>query len=258
MISNKVIAGLVLSVSLLLVWRSAYSYSCFVLLIPVIVSIIITYGVAEDSIKRRECISNCYFKEKSWLYGFYRSKIFQRLVAFVISLILSITLLAFIVTTSWTVTIIFVVDSIVIYLLYIRFDELFGNTINDNMRPTVIKKAVIGSNAFALIVILALIQYNGYVPSYVNASLNNTIHDASSTVFSQCNIVNVLVKGYVELESFGWWTIIAYSKMEDNSNLKIVVWMLFLLNGSLSVWAYSRYITQIIDFINIFEKRNYE
>jgi len=244
----KNIGFLSLGLLLLLVWRLLYQAECYTLLIPLFIGTIITLSIRESYVKKKECIANCYFKEKSFFDTLIRGRFFINIISFIMALILTLSLILYLTLASVDLLLFLFVDMFLLYILYIWLINSTKNSLNHHIRYAIIKDWVVTINSFLSLLVLIYIQLNAYIPSYLEASLTQTITNASSTIASSCETINYLVKANIEKEAIGWWFMLNIDSNLENDNYRLLSWVLFLINGGLSMFAYSRFMVQILDF----------
>ena len=233
----------------LLLWSKIYSLGCYIALIAIVVGIIISYNIFELSFKRRYCTATCYFKENTLMFNLFRKKIFLSIFSFIISLILSLSLLLNVIKFDIQDIILYGLDVVILYFIYIFVLNKFSTSLNDNMKYPVIKSWSSYINMFIMIVLLLIVQFNSVPPEYISISLGETINNASKTIASSCDFINYLAKLNIEVEAIQWWFMLKTNNMTDG-NFQLLAWIIFLINNSLVVVAFSKYILQIIDFIH--------
>ncbi len=246
---KKFIVGL-LGFFVLFLWKNIYAAGCFTLLIPLVIGGIITFNVREAFLKKRKCIVDCYFTEKTFPYRLLNGKLFFTLIAFIISMILTLALVLNVIIWDIKYFIILGIDLFLLYGLYFLFLKFFGTVLKDSIKYTVIKNFSTHINTLIVLVVLVIIQFYSAVPNYIKPSLQETVQTASQTVASQCQMTNTFAKLNIEKEAFIWYIMIVNSQKIDNKNLKWLAWIIFLFSGGLSIVGYSRYILQILDIFN--------
>jgi hypothetical protein len=70
---------------------------------------------------------------------------------------------------------------------------------------------------------------------------------ASQTMKSVCPLIETAARLSAEKDAIGWWLMLETSSRIDNPSFRWGAWMVFFVNSSLSIWAYSRYIVQSVD-----------
>ena len=233
---------------LLLVWRFVYESACYTIVLPLIIGVIIALSIRESFLKKKECTAECYFKDKSFLNTLVRGKLFVNIFSFMVSLIFSLTLILYLTIASLEVLVFLFFDIFIIYILYLWLVNSTKNSLNAKIRYSIIKDWVVVINSFLFLFVLIYIQLNAYVPTYIDGSLSQSIANASTTMASSCDFINYLVKLNIEKEAIAWWFMLNINTNINNEDYRLIFWVIFLVNGGLSTFAYSRFMVQIVDF----------
>lgn len=246
----KSIVSALVGFLLLILWSQIYSLGCYILIIAIVIGIIISFNVFELSFKRRYCTATCYFKEDSFVFRFFTRKIFLSIFSFIVSLILTLSLLLNVIKFNIQDIILYGFDIVILYYLYIFLLNRLNTSFNENMMYPMIKSWATYINLFIMVIILLTIQFNSVPPEYISVYLGDTIDNASKTIASKCDFINYLAKLNIEVEAIQWWFMLKTNNMIKNENFQLIAWIIFLINNSLVVIAFSKYTLQIIDFIN--------
>jgi hypothetical protein len=244
----RTIGILLLGFTLLLIWKLVYHIGCYTMVLPIVIGIIIMLSVRESFIKSKACVADCYFKDKSFFDTLMRGRIFVNILSLIVSLVLSLTLMLYLTISSLNELVFLFFDIFIIYILYIWLINSTKNSLNDKIRYSIIKDWVVSINSFLFLLVLIYIKLNSYVPSYIENSLTQSIENASILMHSSCNVVDYLVKVNIEKEAMSWWLMLNINHNIDNENYRLISWIIFLLNGGLSMFAYSRFMIQLLDF----------
>ncbi len=236
--------------ALLLIWSLIYPAQCGVLALPAVIALILTLAARDRIRRRRECLANCYFVTGSLLHRLLRSTIVVTLAAFVVSAALTTVLLVSVPTWGFEVLALLALDSLVITLLYFGFFQVAGGLlkVNQAFRSLFARNWAVAVNVPLVLVALLMIQLRQTPPAYIDPSLDlgATMHAASLGVSSQCGIVDTLTRLNREAEAFSWWLMIKGTGTIEDSSLRWVAWLFFLLSGTLGLLAYSRLCTQLV------------
>ena len=246
----KSIVGALVGFLLLVLWSQIYSLGCYISVIAIVVGIVISFNVFELSFKRKYCTATCYFKEDSFIFSFVTKKLFLSIFSFIISLILSLSLLLNVIKFDMQDMILYGFDVIILYYLYVFLLNKLDTSFNENMKYPIIKSWATYVNVFIMVIILLIIQFYSVLPEYISINLVDTIDNASKTIVSECDFINYLAKLNIEVEAIQWWFMLKTNNMIENENFQLIAWIIFLINNSLVVIAFSKYILQIINFID--------
>lgn len=244
--NKKTTLSLILGFLFLLSWQWLYKFDCIVLVVPLAVSMLITNGISEYSIKKKTCMANCYFITNSFWFKFIKSRKVIYPISIIKSLVLTISLLASITLWEAKEMLVFASDVVFLYWFYFYLLNKTHLSIKDSMKYTIIKNTTVWVNTFIIVVVLAIVSYNSTVPEYMSEDLNSTVYNASKLVYSECTSINTVSKFNAELQAMGWSAMINASQVLDNNEYKMIIWILFLLSGSLNALAFGRYTTEII------------
>ncbi|NWF66454.1 MAG: hypothetical protein HXX81_03185, partial [Campylobacterales bacterium] len=91
------------------------------------------------------------------------------------------------------------------------------------MKYSVIKEWIVSINSLFLLFVLIFIQLNSSIPTYIDSSLTVTVANTSKIIYSDCEIVNYLLKLNIEKEFIIWWLMLNIDTNFDN-NYKPLIW----------------------------------
>lgn len=245
-ISLKTVASLILAFTALLVWKETYQYHCISLVIPAFVILIISLNARRWAIQRRSCFAKCYFCKSSIITRIYHGKVVVTILAFLASIISGAVLMLNIITWNLSAIVLLAADLVILLLLYWAIQKLLNKSLNKLSAPIFIKNVTSALNTVILLVSLTVIQFYSKMPNYLASGWKETITRASNQTNSYCPITNNLVKAQSVKEATGWWLILSTTAQSSNVSIKYIGWLIFLLSGSISLWAYSRYMTEVI------------
>lgn len=232
--------------SIILVWMISYQLYCFALIIPILSILIISYGFIELKIFIRDCIKNCYIKDKTIVYNILSSKIFISIISLIFSTVFTLSIfiqLIFYEYTIWLYLIFHLFIMIIIYLFLKRYIKVF---ITKKAINLIAMKWSINIGMVLIIISFFYITLNGYTPLYLDESLNITILNASNSVASNCPLINKIIKFKAELESIFWWITDQTTGQIDIVAIKFTLWSLFIFINSLALIGINRFIVTII------------
>jgi len=156
---------------------------------------------------------------------FMGSAIFYTIVDFLILIILSISL-----SLSWTVM-------------------TRMNIFNDEIKPHFIKISSAALVSFIFSGIYIYISFHQTPPGYLDDSLSQTIKNASSLIYSSCDIINMFVKLVAEITAIKWWLMIELSINYHNKLFLFIFWIVFFLGNFGFYYTFARCYQQIAVFI---------
>lgn len=244
-------AATVAGPAVLLAWSLLYTQSCWVLLIPGLVAVVLTLLARERAVRRRRCLADCWFADGALFHRLLRSRILITLFALVGSMLLAGVLMAAIPVWSFEVLALLSVDALLISLLYFMFLRAAAGAlrVNPEFRSLLARRWTIVVNVPLVVVALTIMQLQRPVPEYIVASdLIETVHAASDSVGSDCLLVDRVVRLGREAEAVSWWLAINGTQTIDDRRIRWGAWLIFLLGGTLSLWAYSGFCVQLVSF----------
>ena len=218
----------------LLSWRNTYDYNCYMLIFPIMLLLVISYSFIELKMNERLCFKNCYFREDSFFAKLLSSRVLVSIFYLLVSIMMTISILSGIIEYQKELWFYLFGHIILMITLYKYFYYLFQNTIKDSYRAILAREWAINIGAIFLIGIFIYISINSYEPEYLQDSLQNTIFNASNSIFSNCHMVNYILKFKIEIDSLFWWIVTQSSNGIDNQLAKIGIWLGFLFINSLA------------------------
>ena len=234
----------------LLAWSAFYASSCMVLLIPLLIALVLTLAAREQLRQRRRCAADCYFVEGSLLHRLVSSTRLVTLLSLLVSVGLTAVLLASVPGWGLPVLVLLALDAVVIALLYFRLFRAAagGLRVRGAFRYLFARRWAVMVNLPLVLVVLLWLQLQQPPPAWLDSGLNleATLRAASDSVASQCPLVDAVVRLNTEKDAFSWWLMLKGTAIIDDSRLRWVAWLLFLVSGTLALWAYSRLCVQLI------------
>ena len=245
-------AAALLAIAMLVVWKESYDSFCPSLLIPIVITVILTLSLREFGHLQRVCRANCFFQPGSFFHRWLHGQIFITVYSLFIAIILAASLSLSVLTWSNEVLLLLAIDGLLICLTYpliLRYGvSKFG--IKPGMDRVIGKRWLVMLHAPLLILAMVKVQLYAPPPAYLDTtSLAVTVSKASADKMSSCAIIDVPARLQAEKEAVLWWMMVRGSKyLGPGSTLSWVAWLGFLLNGALGAWAYARLCAQLADF----------
>jgi len=242
---------------ILLGWITLYDEYCFSLIFPIIILLIISYSHIETKVQERKCFRKCYFKDKTIISKLLSSRIFVIIISIIISIFMTISISYSLInfTFNWW-----------LYLIFHTAISSFFYLIMLSKSLTFIKEPynkIFAKEWSAYLMLLILIPsfvystLNGYAPIYLDKSLEQTIINSSINIFSNCEIINYTLKLMRKIDAILWWLILNSTSNLEQTWLKSLIWIVFIINNSLTLLGINRLILEIIHIfkkkINLFE-----
>jgi len=229
---------------LLLIWLQTSKYWGYSIIIPVFFLALITKNTYTYAKAKKICLGKCYFDEKSILYYLWTRKVYIFLVALFVGFLLTFSLvLASFEFTYIDVGIIFV-DTFIIVMLYSLLEK--NRTFNEKVKMPIIKNITAWINSLLMVFLFFAISYNQTPPDYIQTDLSSTVNMATIKSYSNCKEIDILAWGSSAIIATKWWLLAKATFMINNSYLKKLLWIMQLLGNYMMMFAYSRFILELI------------
>ena len=243
------VAAIATGPALLLAWSVGYAWSCWVLAIPLAVTLVLAAGLRERSMKRRRCVADCWFIKGTLLHRVLCSPWIVTVMALVVSAGLSAVLMVNIPSLGFSQLTLLAVDAPLVAILYVSFRRAAGGIfgVNATFRGMFARNWTIAVNVVLLLPALVLVQLEQPPPDWIDPAmkLEATLRVASGRVGSECPAIDQVIRLQREAEALSWWLVITGTSAIEDRNLRWVAWLLFLVSGTLSLWAYSGLCVQL-------------
>jgi hypothetical protein len=244
------VAAIATGPALLLAWSVGYAGSCWALAIPMAVTLVLVLGLRERSMKRRRCAADCWFIKGTLLHRVLCSPWIVTLMALVVSAGLSGVLMVNIPSLGFAQLTVLAVDAPLVAVLYALFRRAAGGIfgVNATFRGLFARNWTIAVNVLLLLPALIVVQLEQPPPDWIDPAmkLEATLRVASGRVGSECPSINQVVGLQREAEALTWWLVITGTSAIEDRTLRWVAWLLFLVSGTLSLWAYSGLCVQLV------------
>ncbi len=239
------------------IWVNNYHYNCIMMIFPIIFLVIISSSFIELKTQERTCFKNCYFISNSFFAKMLSSKFFIVIFYILASIIMTISALSGTIEYSNKIWIYLVLHIGLTTILYKYLFVIFGKTLKDNYRALFAREWTINITALIMIISYIYFTINDYEPSYLRDSLEETWRLASSSINSNCTIINYFLKLQKEVDSISWWFIDNGTENIQDRTYKISIWISFLFINSFAILGVNRFIAQVIYLIDkIFKKED--
>lgn len=241
----RMIAAIAVCLAVLAAWRETYALSCAALLIPAFVFLSVAFGIRESGVLRRRFFASFYFKDGSWLRGFF-SRTFLVTLAALIGAVLP-TLSLCLDLTIWTPQELAVVagGALTLALLLKLFDTMTWRAARPEAREVLVKRWAVGVNTALLVAALLTVKLMNPPPAYVALTLNDTL-EAAPKLASVCPWITDALWFQVRKEAVTWWLWVRTETLLIGG-VDLLRWLsgaIFLISGSLSAYAFSRFLAQ--------------
>ena len=242
---------------LLLIYQQTYMLGCiFSLSIPLLVTLIITYSLANMKLAQRRCLAECYFVQDSFLSKLVKSPLFLTFISFFLALFVALFLFTSLpLIDLWGVGIL-LLDSFALGFAYIYLLAKFRSTLKEQMRERVVIAFITWVNVAVMALFYAAMQYYASPPIDLQNGLEQNMVLFSNSVASECGFLNTLLKLNAEAQVLQWHTWNYLIDALEQDTLRLGTTLLFLLQGGLLFFALSRYILEVVRFVHTHESDN--
>ena len=244
----RILAAVLVVFAALAVWRLTYDSQCASAAIPLLAIALIGFQTAEYAVFRRRCFSDCAFEEGSFLHRFYSRTTLSIVVAIFVSAVAGLSLFLNLLTWTDPVLALLAADGLLLAFIAPPLIRTGSRHLRPGIARIASKNIIAALNAVLLLVPLLAIQYYSPFPAFVDpASLTTTVSQALQSFNSQCLATDFLAKLQAVKEGFSWWLMLKANVQLPDPTFRVAAWIIFLVSGSLSVWAYSKLIVQAAD-----------
>jgi hypothetical protein len=246
------VAATIAGPTMLLGWSLIYPLGCWSALLPAIVAAVLTLARRDRLAWRRRCLADCLFTSGSPLHRLLRSRALITLGAAAVALLLTGVLVVSIPRWDFTILAVVALDGLLITALFAWLYHVSGGWlgVNPTHRTLFARVWTVRVNVLAMLPLLMLVQLQQPAPDYLDrdGQLRATLQAASASVTSECVAVDTLVRLGREGEAFAWWAILKATQAIEQRLLRWIAWLVFLLSGSLSLWAYGSFCVQLVHY----------
>ncbi len=227
------------------------------MIFPIIFLILISYSFIELKIQERVCFKNCYFMSNSLFAKMLSSKFLIIAFYIVMSILMTISALYGVIDYSEKIWVYLILHIALTTVLYKYLSTKFNTIIKPTYQALLAREWTINITALVIIVVYIYFTINNFEPSYLRNSLEETWRVASSSIFSDCVIINYFLKLQREIDSIFWWLMDRGTANIEDNILNIGIWFSFLLINSFAILGVNRFIAQIIYLVDkIFNRRD--
>ena len=90
-----------------------------------------------------------------------------------------------------------------------------------------------------------------YEPTYIRATLEETLLVASNSINSTCSYIDYILRVKVELDARIWWILKKSDLILEDSILKGLLWLIFVIVNTIGVLGINRFIVEIVYRLNL-------
>lgn len=241
---QKKLATSLIGFILLLLWLQASKYWGYSIIIPLLFLALITRNTYTYAKAKKICLGKCYFDERSLLYYFWTRKVYIFLVSLFVGLILTSSL----VLASFEFTFIDIgIIAVDTFLLVVMYSFLEKNqTFNEKVKTPIIKNITASISSLLMVLVFFTIAYYQTPPDYLQTDLQSTLKVIENKSYSKCEEIDFLAYISSIIIATKWWLLAKATLMIDNHYLVKILWVLQLLGNYMMMFAYGRFILELI------------
>jgi len=249
------ISSILIIYLILLLWKQSYLYSCIALVFPLVILTVISKSYIEVKMQDRKCFKECYFHETSLFSKILSSRFMVTIFYLIVSLFMTISIVYGVIDYPKELLIYLVFQIFIIIVLYKFLIKRLSKTIHEKFLNMFSRELTINLSTVALLLVYIYILWNGYEPSYLRESLEETIIVASNTLSSNCNLIDTILRFKIEIDSAFWWSVHTTSTTLKSEELKILLWGTFIFMNGLAILGLNRFIVQVVYLLDNFFKK---
>jgi len=256
---KRLIASLLTIFLILFSWIISYEYHCIAIIFPIIILAIISHSFIELKMQERRCLKKCYFKKETIVARILSSRSTVVVVYLILSIMMSITIVSSAIdyTPIWWLYL--VVHTLLSLILYRAISYASLSTINSSYHKLFAREWTINGMTLLILPFFIYLSLNSYTPEYLKEGFVETLDSASSTISSECIIINRILTWSRELDALLWWLVYSSATYAKASWIKAIIWIGFIIYNSIALLGINRLIVQIIYIIDIiFKRKNYD
>ncbi len=243
------IATLISTFLTLAVFKLFYMYNCFMLLLPLVALVIIASSFIELKLKYRSCSYRCYFNEESRLFKLLSSPYLIILFLLIYSVGLTLTIFTEVIFFTNVMWIYLALHVGMMDMIYEKIKVMLASTVKPEMHKLLARELSIKVGSLVLFIVMGLLFYYSDTPSYIVATLEQSVQNATNSVGSDCLVIDYLARVKVELNTAIYWAVLNTTQHIDTHNTKVYIWLIFLMANALSAVGINRLIAQNIYLI---------
>lgn len=234
----------------LLLWQILYpSIGCLlsILFIAPVLGLI-AKSMLESASMRRQATVAMYLNPQRWLYRFFRRSIFM-----VLWQIFKATFFAIFIITeaiffdSWVWILLFF-DVIFIFIFYHFFTKILNDQVKIEYAQIFAREYLMIFNSMVFSLIISIIGFYMPYPDYRELTWLQAIEYEVIKIQGDCQITLIMARFSAAKNAISWWLAETWLTKISDSYLAFLVWLIFLLNSTAFVWAYSRMLLGILTF----------
>lgn len=251
-INIKLIVGSILSIFLLLLlWKSTYSYSCFSLIFPIIIMLVISASFISKKMQERICHKNCYINDTSIFAKFLTSRIMVTIFYIIVSIFMSITIMYNVLEYSFQLWIYLLFHILFVIGLYKMILKKLQNTITKSFLKIYAREITINISSLLLFIVYVLIIVKfSYIPEYLDDTIETTLQNATNSISSSCNYIDIMLRIKTEIDASFWFMLNQGTGILTEKYFIASIWLAFIFINGLAVLGMNRFIVQTVYFLD--------
>lgn len=253
--AQALILSIVFPILVLLLIKLTYSYSCYFLIVPTIISFFIAYSFFEKKMREKTCFRNCYLKQKTFLARMVTSPYLSIFIYFILSIIYTISIVYISISFEWYFYLFLALFIFIVFFLYKVFLSLFSKTVNEEYLNIFVKEFTIKVSSLILFMFFISSFLYSYEPSYIKESLEESLSLATNYFSSNCKYLDYILRLKAELDTHYWFITKYSSRAMNDENINNIIWFSFIIANTISILGLSRFIVQVISISLNFIKK---
>lgn len=250
----KLVVGSILSIFLIfLLWESTYKYSCLSLIFPIIILFVISTSFISKKMQERICHKNCYINNSSILAKFLTSRIMVTIFYIIVSIFMAITIMQNILEFTSQLWTYFLIHILLVIYLYKIFLRMLKNTINESFLKIYVREITINMSSLILFLVYVFIIIKfGYLPEYMDDTLELTLQNATNSVKSDCIYIDYILRIKTEIDASFWFMLNQGTEILKEKYFVAMVWLTFIFINGFALLGINRFIVQTVYFLDDF------
>lgn len=254
--TQSLIFSIISPIFILLLIKLTYSYPCYFLIIPTIISFFIAYSFFEKKMREKTCFRNCYLKQKTFLARIIISPYLSIFIYFILSIIYTISIVYISISFEWYFYLFLALFIFIVFFLHNVFLSLFSKTVNEEYLNIFVKEFTIKVSSLILFMFFIFYFLYSYEPSYIKESLEESLSLATNYFSSNCQYLDYILRLKAELDTHYWFITKYGSRAIDDENINNIIWFSFIIANAVSILGLNRFLIQIIGVsLNLTKKK---
>ncbi|OCL83645.1 hypothetical protein [Arcobacter porcinus] len=241
--------------TILILWKTTYHIACFSAILPIIFVLIIAYSFIEIKLREKECFKNCYFKENTFLAKIVTSPYFTSIIFLILSFVYTFSFMYNSINFGIEFYFLLILFIIIASFIYGFFIKKLSNIINEKNLEIFSRELTIKITSIIMLLFYGTYFLYAYEPSYLKDTLELTIQEATNSISSNCFGIDFILRVQAEIDSTILFLIKSTTNNIENSDVKNLIWIGFIISNAFSILGLNRFIIQIIYVVNKYKGR---